>query len=80
MSEPLKCLTYSGRQAAVVLGVSHHTVARMVRDGKLPSIDTGSNRLVIPKWAVDRLVAPPETVTVELSNAALVEAGMREAS
>lgn len=79
-SEPVECLTYSGKQAATVLGVSPQTVSRMVEKGLLPSINTATRNLVIPKWAVDQLVAPPATVTVEIPNQDVVHAAMREAS
>jgi excisionase family DNA binding protein len=74
MSADLEPQTYSAPQAARVLGVSRETVVQMVRTKRLPSIDTGTRNLVIPRWAVDRLVAPPETVTITISPADTVEA------
>lgn len=74
------CMTYSATQAARVLGVSHQVVTRMVREGRLPSIDTGARRVVIPRWAVDRLVQPPTTVTVDIPPSLEVEAAAAEAS
>lgn len=79
-SEPVECGTYSAPQAAKVLGCCRDTVIHMVNTGRLPKIDTGTNRTYIPKWAVDRLVAPPETVVVEIPNQTVVDAAMSEAS
>lgn len=54
------CLTYTAEEAAVILGVSHQTVGRMVRRGDLPQVDFGSSRVIrIPRWAIDERVAPP---------------------
>ena len=79
-SQPIECGTYTGPQAARRLGTSRATVAKMVRDGRLPQVDTGTRNLIIPRWAVDRLVAPPETVVVEIPNQTVVDAAMSEAS
>ena len=79
MSEPIECGTYSAPQAAKRLGCCRDTVKHMVDTGRLPKVDTGTNRIYIPKWAVDRLVAPPETVVVEIPNQALVDAAMSTA-
>jgi hypothetical protein len=51
----------------------------MVREGRLPSIDTGARRVVIPRWAVDRLVQPPTSVTVDIPPATEVQAAVTEA-
>ena len=80
MSEPIECGTYSAPQAAKRLGCSRYTIARMVESGRLPAIDTGTSKIIVPRWAVDRLVAPPESVTVTIANEALVAAAMSEAS
>jgi excisionase family DNA binding protein len=79
-SEPIECGTYSVPQAGKKLGLSDKSVIKMITTGRLPHVDTGTRNYVIPRWAVDRLVAPPETVTVTLVNEDLVQAAMREAS
>lgn len=80
MSEPIECGTYSVPESSKRLGYSDKTIVKMIKDGKLPHVDSGTRNYRIPKWAVDRLVAPPETVTVTLVNEHLVQAAMSEAS
>lgn len=55
-SQPVERLTYTAAEAAEALGVHPDTIRSMVRDGRLPTIDTGTKRVIIPRWAIDELV------------------------
>lgn len=59
--------TYTTTEAATILGASRQTIARMIAAGKLPTVDTGTTTTVIPAWAVDELVARPDSVTAPRS-------------
>jgi excisionase family DNA binding protein len=49
-------LVYTLAQAAKVLQISLDTVSGMVRRGVLPQVPHVGDRVLIPRWALDRLV------------------------
>lgn len=51
--------TLTVREVAAILGVHKLTVLTMVERGKLPSVDTGHRRVLIPRVAVERLLGHP---------------------
>lgn len=55
--------TYTASQAATVLQVSEDTIGRMVRRGVLARVPYVDGKLLIPRAAVDALVAGDSTVT-----------------
>lgn len=57
----MRRFAFSARETAQILGVSHQTVGRMVKAGRLPSIDTGTKRLTIPRYAIEELIGQPIT-------------------
>jgi excisionase family DNA binding protein len=56
--------TYTVREAAKVLGVGRNGVYELVRSGRLGSLRLGAegHRIVIPRDAVERLLAEPSDV------------------
>ena len=52
--------TYSVEEAARILGVGRQSAYTAVRDGTLPAIRVG-RRLVVPRAALERMLATPET-------------------
>ncbi len=56
--------TLTVEQAAKVLGVGRNTAYQAVRAGELPAIRIGK-RLVVPRQAIDRLLAGPGRVAAE---------------
>jgi excisionase family DNA binding protein len=55
--------TYTASQAATVLQVSEDTIGRMVRRGVLTRVPYVDGKLLIPRVAVDALVAGDANVT-----------------
>ena len=52
-------------EAARRLGLGERTVRRRVLDGSIPGRKIG-RRFVIPRWAIEQLLAPPgDTATAE---------------
>ena len=56
-----KPLTYSVPEFAALIGVSRGTAYEAVRLGQVPSIRLGKRRIVIPRAAVEALLAQNET-------------------
>jgi len=52
MKQEVKAELYSLREASTMLGVSISTLRRMIADGRLPKVDIGINKVMIP---VDKL-------------------------
>lgn len=54
---------YTVKEVARKLRLSQSTVRNMVRDGRLPRVkDLQVDRVLIPAWAVDQRIAPPDTL------------------
>ena len=56
-------LVYTVAEVAKLLKVSAGTVRNMIDEGQLYAVRLNVRRIVIPKWAVDDLVARPSAVT-----------------
>lgn len=56
-------LVYTVAEVAARLKVSPGTVRNMIDEGQLYALRLHVRRIVIPKWAVDDLVARPVAVT-----------------
>lgn len=56
-------LVYTVAEVAKRLKVSAGTVRNMIDEGQLYAVRLHVRRIVIPKWAVDDLVARPSAVT-----------------
>jgi len=56
-----KSLTVTVEQAGKLLGISRGLAYQMAREGKIPTIRFGK-RLVVPRWAISRLLQVPETL------------------
>jgi excisionase family DNA binding protein len=56
-SEPPK--VYTVKEVAELLKVSQGTVRNMIDEGQLYALRLHVRRLVVPKWAVDDLLARP---------------------
>lgn len=56
-------LVYTVSEVAARLQVSPGTVRNMIDQGQLYALRLHVRRIVIPKWALDDLVARPATVT-----------------
>jgi excisionase family DNA binding protein len=50
-------LTWSLEEAAKLLGISRSCAYAYAQDGTLPTIRLGNSRLLVPKTALDRLLA-----------------------
>ena len=57
LSSPPQRLTYTVEEAAQVLGISRGLAYEMVREGTLPSLRLGERRIVVPKAALESLLA-----------------------
>jgi excisionase family DNA binding protein len=64
-----ECLTYTAPQAAVVLGTSATTVRRLVDQGVLPVVPHMGDRRLIPRAAVEALVANETTAPAQIRRA-----------
>jgi len=53
-------LTLNVREAAKALGVSPGTVRNEINAGRLPAVRVSIGRVVIPKWAISRLLNQKE--------------------
>jgi len=63
-----KRLTVTVEQAGLMLGISRGLAYQMAREGRIPTIRFGK-RLVVPKWAIERLLQEPqEAATSERSS------------
>ena len=56
---PLMQLAYSVEQAAAVLNLGSDKVRTMVKSGRLHSLRDGG-RIVVPLWAIEKLLSTPE--------------------
>ncbi len=56
-------LVYTVKEVAARLKCSEGTVRNMIDEGQLYAVRLNVRRIVIPKWAVDDLVARPSAVT-----------------
>lgn len=50
-------LTYTVEETAQALGISRGLAYEMVREGTLPSLRLGERRIVVPRAALDSLLA-----------------------
>lgn len=57
-----KRLTITVEEAGRILGISRGLAYQMAREGRIPTIRFGK-RLVVPKWAIERLLQEPQEVT-----------------
>lgn len=57
LSSPPQRLTYTVEEAGQVLGISRGLAYEMVREGTLPSLRLGERRIVVPKAALESLLA-----------------------
>jgi excisionase family DNA binding protein len=57
-TEPTK-LTLTPREAAELLGISEKTLARLVDDGKLVPLNTGTRRVLFSRAAIEQFAAQP---------------------
>ena len=57
----LECRTYSVREAAQVLGLSHGAAYGAIYRGEIPALRFG-RRIVVPKDALDDLLKNPSMV------------------
>lgn len=73
----MAALALSTSQAADVLGVSRHTVGRMVRDGRLPKLPTGTKTVQIPRWAIEEMLGRelPEGPSVRCISISTISGG-----
>ena len=55
-------VVYTVREVADRLKVSPGTVRNMIDEGQLYAVRLHKRRIVVPKWALDDLVARPTTV------------------
>jgi len=55
-------LVYTVAEVAERLKVSAGTVRNMIDEGQLYALRLHKRRIVVPKWALDELVARPSTV------------------
>ena len=55
-------VVYTVREVADRLKVSSGTVRNMIDEGQLYAVRLHKRRIVVPKWALDDLVARPSTV------------------
>ena len=55
--EPEEKLTMSVRSAALRLGISVGLAYAMAREGRLPVLRLGARRLVVPRVALERMLA-----------------------
>ncbi|MGE3834534.1 MAG: helix-turn-helix domain-containing protein [Acidimicrobiia bacterium] len=55
-------VVYTVREVAERLKVSPGTVRNMIDEGQLYAVRLHKRRIVVPKWALDELVARPSTV------------------
>ncbi|MGH3371067.1 MAG: helix-turn-helix domain-containing protein [Nocardioidaceae bacterium] len=55
-------VVYTVREVADRLKVSPGTVRNMIDEGQLYAVRLHKRRIVVPKWALDELVARPSTV------------------
>lgn len=55
-------VVYTVREVADRLKVSPGTVRNMIDEGQLYAVRLHKRRIVVPKWALDDLVARPSTV------------------
>jgi excisionase family DNA binding protein len=65
--QPVDRLAYRPSEAARALGVSVTTVQRMIREGRLVTVDTGTRRIVIPRWSLEELLQVPQPERVPLT-------------
>ncbi|MDP9389443.1 MAG: helix-turn-helix domain-containing protein, partial [Actinomycetota bacterium] len=59
-------LVYTVAEVAARLKVSPGTVRNMIDQGQLYAVRLHLRRIVVPKWAVDELVARPSNVVAHL--------------
>jgi len=57
VTEQVECMTYTIEQAAHALGISRGTAYMLARTGKFPVIRISERRLVVPKVALERMLA-----------------------
>ena len=57
-------LAYSVKEAALALGVSEWKVREAIYQKQLFAVNLG-RRLVIPRWALDRLLSEPDSLPDE---------------
>ena len=57
IKEDIQPATMTVAEAARVLGIGRQTAYDLVRRGELPALRLGKRRLVIPKVALERLLA-----------------------
>jgi excisionase family DNA binding protein len=50
-------LTYTVEEAGRLLGISRGTAYAAARDGSLPTVRLGARRLLVPRQALERLLA-----------------------
>jgi len=60
-----KRLTVSVDECAVLLGISRGLCFQMVHEGKIPHLRF-NKRILIPKWAIQRLLQEPEEAATSL--------------
>jgi excisionase family DNA binding protein len=56
-TEQLPRIAWSVAELAKATGLGRTTIHDLIRQGMLPGIDTGSSRVLVPDWAVQRWIA-----------------------
>ena len=56
-------LTYTIKEAARALGVSRGLAYEMAREGRLPTLRLGQRRILVPRGALDALLASSSMVS-----------------
>lgn len=57
-------LTYTVPEVAVLLGISRSKAYDLVAEGALPAVQLQGRRRLVPRWAVDELLRPPDHAVV----------------
>ena len=57
-------MAFSVKEAAAALGVSEWTIREMIYQKEIFAVKLG-RRLVIPRWALDKLLSEPDSQTDE---------------